>query len=56
MTVRLILITLLVKAGVMASVASALARAASFRRLFFAERRTARETLGLLAFFLKSLQ
>jgi len=54
-TVRLILITLLVKAGVMASVASALARAASFRRLFFAERRTARETLGLLAFFLVPL-
>src|ERR1019366_9798867 len=55
MTDKLILITLLVKLGVMASVASALARASSFRRLFFADRRTPRQTLGLLAFFLVPL-
>ncbi|HLY43706.1 MAG TPA: histidine kinase [Terracidiphilus sp.] len=51
----LILITLLVKLGVMASVASVLARATTFRRLFFAERRTPAQTLGLLAFFLVPL-
>jgi len=39
-TDKLILITLLVKLGVVASVASILARAGSFRRLFFAERRS----------------
>ena len=55
MTERLILITLLVKLGVVASVASILARASSFRRLFFAERRTARETLIMLSFFLVPL-
>ena len=55
MTDRLILITLLVKLGVVASVASVLARASSFRRLFFAERRTPRQTLALLAFFLVPL-
>ena len=55
MTDRLILITLLVKLGVVASVASVLARAGSFRRLFFAERRTPRQTLALLAFFLVPL-
>lgn len=49
---RLILITLLVKLGVMGSVASWLARASSFRRLFFAEHRSRRQTLALLAFFL----
>ncbi len=54
-TDRLILITLLVKLGVVASVASVLARASSFRRLFFAERRTHRQTLALLAFFLAPL-
>jgi two-component system LytT family sensor kinase len=54
-TDRLILITLLVKLGVVASVASVLARASSFRRLFFAERRTPRQTLALLAFFLVPL-
>ena len=54
-TDRLILITLLVKLGVMASVASVLARASSFRRLFFAENRRPRQTLALLAFFLVPL-
>jgi len=54
-TDRLILITLLVKLGVVASVASVLARAGSFRRLFFAEQRSSRQTLALLAFFLVPL-
>ena len=54
-TDKLILITLLVKLGVVASVASILARAGSFRRLFFAERRSPRQTLALLAFFLVPL-
>ena len=52
MTDRLILITLLVKLGVMASMASALARSNTFRRFFFAEHRRPGQTLGLLAFFL----
>jgi two-component system LytT family sensor kinase len=52
---RLILITLLVKLGVVASVASVLARAGSFRRLFFAENRGPRQTLTVLAFFLVPL-
>ena len=55
MTDNLILITLLVKLGVAASVASVLARVTTFRRLFFAERRTPGQTLGLLAFFLVPL-
>ncbi len=55
MTDKLVLITLLVKLGVVASVASILARASSFRRLFFAERRSPRQTLALLAFFLVPL-
>jgi len=54
-TDKLILITLLVKLGVVASVASALARALSFRRLLFADHRTPRQTLALLAFFLVPL-
>jgi two-component system LytT family sensor kinase len=54
-TDRLILITLLVKLGVVASVASVLARASSFRRLFFAEHRRPSQTLALLAFFLVPL-
>jgi two-component system LytT family sensor kinase len=54
-TDRLIWITLLVKLGVVASVASILARVVTFRRLFFAERRTARQTVALLAFFLVPL-
>ena len=55
MTDNLILITLLVKLGVVASVASVLARVTTFRRLFFAERRRPRQTLALLAFFLVPL-
>ncbi len=56
MTDKLVLITLLVKLGVVASVASILARASSFRRLFFAERRSPRQTfLALLTFFLVPL-
>ena len=54
-TDNLILITLLVKLGVMASVASVLARVTTFRRLFFAEQRRPRQTLALLAFFLVPL-
>lgn len=54
-TDKLILITLLVKLGVMASVASALARASTFRRLLFADHRTPRQTMALLAFFLVPL-
>ena len=55
MTDRLILITLVVKLGVVASVASVLARGSTFRRLFFAENRRPRQTLALLAFFLVPL-
>jgi len=54
-TDKLILITLLVKLGVVASVASILARGSTFRHLLFAERRTHRQTLALLAFFLVPL-
>ncbi|MFZ0743515.1 MAG: histidine kinase [Terracidiphilus sp.] len=54
-TDTLILITLLVKLGVVASVASVLARGSTFRRLFFAEHRRPRQTLALLAFFLVPL-
>ncbi len=52
---KLILITLLVKLGVAASVSSALARSRTFQRLLFAEHRSPRQTLGLLAFFLVPL-
>ncbi len=45
----LILITLLVKLGVAASVSSALARSRSFQNLLFHEGRTGGQTLGLLA-------
>ena len=55
MSDNLILITLLVKLGVVASVASVLARVSTFRRLFFAEQRRPRQTLALLAFFLVPL-
>ena len=55
MTDNLILITLLVKLGVMASVASVLARVTTFRRLFFAEKRRRAQTFALLAFFLVPL-
>ena len=54
-TDNLILITLLVKLGVVASVASVLARVVTFRRLIFADKRTTRQTLALLAFFLVPL-
>jgi two-component system LytT family sensor kinase len=49
---KLILITLLVRLGVAAAVASALARSRTFQRLLFAERRHRAQTLGLLAFLL----
>jgi len=52
---RLILITLLVKLGVAAAVASALARSRTFQSLLFAERRGRYQTVGLLAFFLVPL-
>ena len=52
---RLILITLLVKLGVAAAVASALARSRTFQRLLFAEHRRHRQTAALLAFFLVPL-
>jgi two-component system LytT family sensor kinase len=52
---NLILITLLVKLGVVASVASVLARVTTFRRLFFVDQRRPRQTLALLAFFLVPL-
>ncbi len=52
---KLIWITLLVKLGVAAAVASALARSRTFQRLLFAERRTRSQTLSLLAFFLVPL-
>ncbi len=55
MTVNLIWITLLVKLGVVASVASVLARASTFRRLLFAEERRPAQTLALLGFFLVPL-
>ena len=55
MTDNLIWITLLVKFGVVASVASVLARVTTFRRLFFAEKRSHRQTIALLAFFLVPL-
>jgi two-component system LytT family sensor kinase len=54
-TDRLLLITLLVKLGVVASVASVLARASAFRRLLFADKRRPRQTVALLAFFLVPL-
>jgi two-component system LytT family sensor kinase len=52
---HLILITLLVKLGVVASVASVQARVSTFRRLFFAEQRRPSQILALLAFFLVPL-
>ena len=55
MTDKLILITMLVKLGVVASVASILARGMTFRQLFFADRRRPGQTLALLAFFLVPL-
>ncbi|HVC47157.1 MAG TPA: histidine kinase [Terracidiphilus sp.] len=55
MSDKLILITLLVKLGVVASVASVLARGTTFRRLFFAEHRSRRQTVAVLAFILVPL-
>jgi two-component system LytT family sensor kinase len=52
---ELILITLLVKLGVAAAVASALARSRTFQRLLFADHRRHRQTATLLAFFLVPL-
>ena len=52
---KLILITLLVKLGVAAAVASALARSRTFQRLLFAERRHHDQTAALLAFLLVPL-
>ncbi len=46
---RLILITLLIKLGVAASVSSALARSRSFQNLLFEENRSGAQTIGLLA-------
>ena len=54
-TDNLIWITLLVKLGVMGSTASVLARVTTFRRLFFAEKRSHRQTVALLAFILVPL-
>jgi two-component system LytT family sensor kinase len=54
-TNTLILITLLVKLGVAAAVASALARSRTFQQLLFAERRRTGQTAELLAFFLVPL-
>jgi two-component system LytT family sensor kinase len=51
----LILITLLIKLGVAASVSSALARSRAFQRLLFAEHRHRRQTLALVAFFVVPL-
>ncbi len=55
MTNTLLLITLLVKLGVAAAVASALARSRTFQKLLFAERRRPPQTVALLAFFLVPL-
>ena len=46
---------MLVKLGVVAALASILARGSTFRRLFFADRRRPAQTLALLAFFLVPL-
>jgi two-component system, LytTR family, sensor kinase len=47
---KLVLISVLIKLGVAAAVSSALARSRAFQRLLFAERRTKKQLLGLLAF------
>ena len=54
-TDTLLLITLLVKLGVAAAVASALARSRTFQRLLFAEDRSSGQTAGMLAFLLVPL-
>ena len=55
MTDTLVIITLLVKLGVAAAVASALARSRTFQRLLFAEKRSHGQTAALLAFLLVPL-
>ncbi len=55
MSDKLILITLLVKLGVAAAVASALTRSRSFARVLFIEHRSRRDSLILLAFILVPL-
>lgn len=55
MTNTLLIITLLVKLGVAAAVASVLARTRTFQHLLFAERRRPGQTAALLAFFLVPL-
>ena len=47
---NLVLISLLIKLGVAAAVSAITARALTFQRLLFAERRTTSQTIGLLAF------
>jgi two-component system, LytTR family, sensor kinase len=47
---KLVLISLLIKLGVAAAVSAVTARALTFQRLLFAERRTTAQTIGLLAF------
>ena len=47
---KLVLISLLIKLGVAAAVSAITARALTFQRLLFAERRNPRQTIGLLAF------
>ena len=47
---RIVLISLLIKLGVAAAVSAVTARALTFQRLLFAERRTTSQTIGLLAF------
>jgi two-component system LytT family sensor kinase len=54
-TDTLIIITLLVKLGVAAAVASALARSRTFQKLLFADHRSSGQTAGLLAFLLVPL-
>ncbi|MDE3149534.1 MAG: histidine kinase [Acidobacteriota bacterium] len=54
-TDTLVLITLLVKLGVAAAVASALARSRTFQQLLFAEFRSRSQTMGLMAFMLVPL-
>ena len=54
-TDTLIMITLLVKLGVAAAVASALARSRTFQSVLFAEARTRGQTLALMAFMLVPL-
>ena len=47
---KLVLVSVLVKLGVAAAVSSALARSRAFQRLLFAEHRSKKQLLGLLAF------